>query len=72
MSRFDTTPTRDQVDHAAAMLLRFRPRIHRLAYIASVVRTSIDQITHTPDRGSAQLVAQLRALSIAYTETRNQ
>jgi hypothetical protein len=72
MSRFDTTPTRDQIDHAAVLLVRFRSRIHRLAYIASMVCTGIDQVTHTPDRSSAQIVAELRAMTIAFTETRNQ
>ena len=72
MSRFDTTPTRDQIDHAAVLLVRFRSRIHRLAYIASMVCTGIDEVTHTPDFGSAQIVAELRALTAAFTETRNQ
>jgi hypothetical protein len=72
MSRFDTTPTRDQIDHAAVLLLRFRSRIHRLAYIASMVCTGIDQVTHTADRSSARIVAELRAMTAAFTETRNQ
>jgi hypothetical protein len=72
VSRFDTTPNRDQIDHAADLLLRFRSRLHRLVYIASVVRARIEQVTHTSDRATAHIVAELRALNTAYTETRNQ
>ena len=40
--------------------------------MAGEMRRHIDTITHTSDRGAARTVAWLRALNLAYTETRNQ
>jgi hypothetical protein len=72
MSRFDTAPTREQITDAATLLLRYPDRLRRLAYIAGQMRQHIDTITHISDRAAAGTVAWLRALNLAYTETRNQ
>ena len=72
MSRFDTTPSRDQINQATTLLLRYPDRLHRLAGVAVELRQWIDQITHTHDRRTADIVAWLRALNRAELETRNQ
>jgi hypothetical protein len=72
VSRFDTTPSREQVDQAAVLLLAYPDRLRRLAFMAGQMRQAIDTITHASDRAAARTVAWLRALNLAYTETRNQ